>query len=249
MRNLVALGAAILMVGSVGIAGAQERLPQHSGFGTGVGESAGTGSRSQIWDKQALLERLDQPETVIGRVFAVDLAQNRLMLETGGVSTFDSQGGTSGAGASTVMTLYIGPRSNIQAIKNLSVGDEVAVQAREQTTKEQPYGTGYKTVLNVRVIRGEETMAGSGGFGQWVNPDTERGIVTESNSTHGGMTGKVLAGGLSANVGAITGSAPCFNCEPQPGWGYEATNKMAGDAITQTDYDSYDSPTLTNRTK
>ena len=249
MRNLVALGAAILMVGSVGIAGAQERLPQHSGFGTGVGESAGTGSRSQIWDKTALLERLDQPETIMGRIFAVDLAQNRLLIETGGVSTYDIQGGTSGAGASTVMTLHIGPRSNIQGIKNLNVGDEVTIQAREQTTKEQPYGTGYKTVITVTVMRGEETMAGMGGLGQWVDPDTERGIVTQNNSTHGGVVGKVLSGGLSANVGAITGSAPCFNCEPQPGWGYEATNQMAGDAITQTDYDSYDSPTLTNRTK
>lgn len=249
MRNLVALGAAILMVGSVGIAGAQERLPQHSGFGTGVGESAGTGSRSQIWDKTALLERLDQPETIMGRVFAVDLAQNRLMLETGGVGISESQEGTTGAGARTVMTLYIGDRSNIQAIKNLNVGDEVTVQAREQTTKAQPYGTGYKTVLTVTVIRGVDTMAGFGGLGQRPDPDTERGIVTNMNSTHGGVTGKVLPGGLSANVGAITGSAPCFNCEPQPGWGYEATSQMAGDAITQTDYDSYDSPTLTNRTK
>lgn len=244
MRNLVALGAAILMVGSVGIAGAQERLPQHSGFGTGVGESAGTGSRSQIWDKQALLERLDQPETVMGRVFAIDLAQNRLLLETGGVSAYDSQGGTSGAGAGTVMTLHIGPRSNIQAIKNLNVGDEVTIQAREQTTKEQPYGTGYKTVLNVTVIRGEETMAGFGGLGQRPDPDSERGIVTRSDSTHGGVVGKVVSGGLAADVGAITGTAPCWNCTPQPGWGYEATSKMAGDAITQTDYESYDSPNM-----
>ena len=249
MRNLVALGAAILMVGSVGIAGAQERLPQHSGFGTGVGESAGTGSRSQIWDKQALLERLDQPDTIMGRIFAVDLAQNRLLIQPGGASTFDFEGGTTASGVGAVVTLLIGPRSNIQAIKNLNVGDEVTIQAREQTSKAQPYGTGYKMVITVTVMRGEETMAGMGGLGQWVDPDTERGIVTQNNSTHGGVVGKVLSGGLSANVGAITGSAPCFNCEPQPGWGYEATSQMAGDAITQTDYDSYDSPTLTNRTK
>ena len=92
MRRVVALSAAILFVGSVGVAAAQERLPQHSGFGTGVGESAGTGSRSQIWDKNALLERLDQPETIIGRIFAVDFAQNRLFIETGENPTYDGLG-------------------------------------------------------------------------------------------------------------------------------------------------------------
>ncbi|MDA2911934.1 hypothetical protein MYX04_13530 [Nitrospiraceae bacterium AH_259_D15_M11_P09] len=86
MRKVIALGAVILLAGGVNLAIAQERLPQHSGFGTGVGESAGTGSRSQIWDKSALLERLDQPETIIGRVFAIDFAQGRFMIETGGIA-------------------------------------------------------------------------------------------------------------------------------------------------------------------
>ena len=100
MRKVVAFGAAILLAGSVGVAGAQERLPQHSGFGTGVGESAGTGSRSQIWDKSALLERLDQPETIIGRLFAVDFAQNRLFIETGGTGiNEETAAGRAGAGA------------------------------------------------------------------------------------------------------------------------------------------------------
>src|SRR5206468_8583916 len=58
MRNVVLMGAVILFAGSVGIAAAQERLPQNSGFGTGVGESAGTGTRSQTWDTQAFKERL-----------------------------------------------------------------------------------------------------------------------------------------------------------------------------------------------
>ncbi len=247
MRKVVAFGAAILLAGSVGVAGAQERLPQHSGFGTGVGESAGTGSRSQIWDKSALLERLDQPETIQGRLFAVDFAQNRLFIETGGTGiNEETAAGRAGAGARTVMTLYLTKRSNIQAIKALNVGDEVSIQAREETTEDQPYGTGRKLVLTVTLIRGEETMAGMGGLGQWVNPNTERGIVSNDASGHGGVVGAVLPGrvkgSIDTDVGVMTGSAPCWQCEPQPGWGYEAKGKMAGDAITKTDYRSYDNP-------
>ena len=63
-----------------------------------------------------------------------------------------------------MMTLYLTKRSNIQGIKALNVGDEVAIQAREETTEDQPYGTGRKLVLTVTVIRGEETMAGMGGI-------------------------------------------------------------------------------------
>ena len=250
MRRVVALSAAILFVGSVGVAAAQERLPQHSGFGTGVGESAGTGSRSQIWDKNALLERLDQPETIMGRIFAVDHAQNRLLIETGGTGiNEETAAGRAGAGARTVMTLHLSKRSNIEQIKALHVGDEVTIQAREETTEDQPYGTGRKIALTVTLLRGEETMAGMGGFGQHVDPNSERGLVTNSASGHGGVVGAVmpgeLTGGGTSSVGVMTGSAPCFNCEPQPGWGYEAKTKMAGDAITQTDYRSYDKPNLT----
>ncbi len=250
MRKVVAFGAAILFVGSVGVAPAQERLPQHSGFGTGVGESAGTGSRSQIWDKSALLERLDQPETIMGRVFAIDLVQHRLMIESGGTGVNEQAAeGIRGAGARTVVTLHLTKRSNIEQIKTLNVGDEVTVQAREETTEDQPYGTGRKIALTVTVMRGEETQAGMGGYGQHVDPDSERAIRSTDASGHGGVVGKVMPGtvtsGISTSVGVMTGSAPCWQCEPQPGWGYEAKGKMAGDAITETDYGSYDKPNLT----
>jgi len=84
MRNVVLMGAVILLAGSVGIAAAQERLPQASGFGTGVGDSAGTGTRSQTWDTQAFKERLSQAETVYGRVLAIDIPSHKIHLETGG---------------------------------------------------------------------------------------------------------------------------------------------------------------------
>ncbi len=238
MRNLVALGAAVLFVGSVGVAGAQEVLPQHSGFGTGVGENAGVGSRSQIWDKNALLERLSQPETVMGRVFAIDNAQGRIMIETGGTGRNEMAAeGRVGAGARTVVTLYMSDRSNSQAIKQLNVGDEVAIQAMEETTKDQPYGTGKKIALEVTVMRGEETQAGFGGFGQRPDPSTERAINTNSGSNHGGVVGQLMPGEVKGNisspVGTMTGSAPCWQCDPQPGYGYP-TNK--------TDYGDFDKP-------
>jgi len=228
------------LVGSVGVAGAQEVLPQHSGFGTGVGENAGVGSRSQIWDKNALLERLDQPETVMGRVFAIDLAQHRLMIETGGTGVNEMAAeGRRGAGARTVVTLLLTDRSNIQAIKQLHVGDEVTIQAKEETTKDQPYGTGRKIALEVSVMRGEETQAGFGGFGQRPDPNTERAINTNSGSGHGGVVGQIMPGdvttGITSPIGAITGSSPCWQCDPQPGYGYEGG---------KTDYGNYDKPTF-----
>ena len=60
MRKLRYFGAAIILVGSVSVAVAQERAPQHSGFGTGVGESQGSGTRSRVFDQDDM-ERYLQP--------------------------------------------------------------------------------------------------------------------------------------------------------------------------------------------
>lgn len=243
MRNVIMLGAAVLFAGAVGVAVAQERLPQHSGFGTGVGENAGVGSRSQIWDKQALLERLDQDETIMGRIFAVDFAQKRLMIETGGTGRNEQAAeGVAGAGARTIMTLHLTDRSNIERIMSLNVGDEVTIQAREEVTKDQPYGTGKKVALDVTVLREEETQVGFGGFGQRPDPTTERGINTESFSYHGAPLGEVQPGSVTtggSSVGEVTGTAPCWNCAPQPGWG---DNNNA-----RTDYGSFDDPTFSKK--
>jgi hypothetical protein len=44
MRKVLALGATILFVGSVGVAGAQERLQQSGGSAMGVGTGVAVGS-------------------------------------------------------------------------------------------------------------------------------------------------------------------------------------------------------------
>ncbi len=237
MRNVVLMGAVILFAGSVGVAVAQERLPQASGFGTGVGESAGTGTRSQIWDKAAFLERLSQPETIYGRVLAVDLPGRKIHLETGG-SSHDE--GRAGSGAMSSLTAYFDDKTNMEQIHVLQSGDDVIVQADEETTKAQPYGTGRKLVREITVMRGNEKLAGFGGLGQRPDPKTERGILTDNASTHGGEVGKVLPGeissGITSSIGEVTGAAPCWQCEPQPGWGFGTSNK--------SDYGGSDKPNL-----
>ena len=235
MRTVVAVSAAILLAGSLNMALAQERLPQFSGFGTGVGESSGTGTRSQIWDKNALLERLSQDETVYGRVLAVDIPGRKMHLETGGSSHDEGRAGT---GAMSSLTVYLDDNTNMDQIRVLQSGDDVTLQVREEVTERQPYGTGRKLVHQVTVLRGNEKLAGFGGLGQRPDPRTERGIITENLGITGGIPGAVIPGevttGIVSPIGEVTGAAPCWQCEPQPGWGYGTS--------TKSDWGSSDKP-------
>ena len=108
MRKVLALGAAVLFIGSVGVAGAQERLPQSSsgsgfGVGAGVGDVSGNSGRTQAFDRTAFIDRLGQAETVFGRVLAIDIPGSKLHLETGGSSHDEGRAGT---GAMSSLTLY-----------------------------------------------------------------------------------------------------------------------------------------------
>ena len=120
MRNVLALGAAVLFIGSVGVVGAQERLPQSSsgsgfGVGAGVGDVSGSSGRTQAFDRNAFIDRLGQAETVYGRVLAIDVPGYKLHLETGGSSHDEGRAGTgatdSPAATSTAAaTARINPR-------------------------------------------------------------------------------------------------------------------------------------------
>jgi hypothetical protein len=234
MRKVLALGTAILFVGSVGVSIAQERLQSNQsgmGVGTGVGDVSGSSTRVTTFDRTSFLDRLSQPETVYGRVFALDLAQNRLMIETGGAGSINDQGqeGKSGYGARTVMTLLIDEHSNMQSLKGINVGDDVSIQVREQVTENQPFGTGKKLVLEAYVVHIDATKQGFGGLGQRPDPQNERSIDTNRGGITGGIAGSVLPGeiksGITSPVGEYTGAAPCWQCEPQPGWGNAVGNK------------------------
>jgi hypothetical protein len=241
MRKVFLFGAVILFAGSVGVGLAQERLPGtgvgEAGLGPSSGESSGTGTRSQTWDKSAFLERLSQAETVFGRVLAIDIPGKKLHLETGGSSHDEGRAGT---GAMSSLTLYMDGQTNVELIRGLNAGDDVIVTAREETTTAQPYGTGRKLVRDVTVLRGNEKMAGFGGLGQRPNPNTERGIETNSGGVTGGIPNQMMPGevekalGFNSNVGEVTGAAPCWQCNPQPGWGNASS--------TNSDYGSSEKP-------
>src|SRR5574341_658926 len=162
MRNVLALGAAVLLVGSVSVAMAQERLQSHQqgmGNGGGVGDVSGTSTRVTTFDRTNFLERLSQPETVYGRVLAVDIPGGKLFLETGG-SSHDE--GRAGAGAMSSLTLYFDDKTNMDAIKALQAGDDLSLQVVEATTAQQQFGTGRKLIREVTVLRGNEKLAGFG---------------------------------------------------------------------------------------
>ena len=226
MRNVLALGAAILFIGSVSVAAAQERLPQGSagssfGVGNGVGDVSGNDNRSQAFDRNAFLERLSAPANIFGRVLGVDAPGRKLHLETGGSSHDEGRAGT---GTMNYLTAYLDSNTNMDQIKALNSGDDVMVQVSQETTAAQPFGTGRYLVREITVLRGNEKLAGFGGLGQRPNPNTERGIDTNSGSSHGGIVGQVLpgevhGGSVHTTIGDFTGAAPCWNCAPQPGWG------------------------------
>jgi hypothetical protein len=229
MRKVLALGAAVLFVGSIGVAGAQERLQSNQsgmGVGQGVGDVSGSSTRVTTFDRSNFLDRLSQPETVYGRVLAVDLPGKKMHLESGG-SSHDE--GRAGSGAMNYRTVYFDDRTNMDQIRVIETGDDVTIQAIEETTAAQPYGTGKKIVREVTVLRGNEKLAGFGGLGQRPNPMTERGIETNSSSMTGGIAGGVIPGkidsGITSPVGEYTGAAPCWQCEPQPGWGNNVGTK------------------------
>lgn len=225
MRKVLALGAAVLLVGSVSVATAQERLQSNQsglGVGEGVGDVAGQSPHATTFDRTSFLERLSQAETMHGRVIGLDLPGKRLFLEMGG-SSHDE--GRAGGGAMNYRTMYFDDRTNYDQIRTIETGDDLTIQAVEETTVNQPFGTGKKIVREITVLRGNEKFAGFGGLGQRPNPMTERGINTNSGGITGGVTGAVLPGTatgvVTTGVAEFTGAAPCWNCEPQPGWGYQ----------------------------
>ncbi len=230
MRNVLALGAAILCIGSMNVAVAQERLQQSGGsamgVGTGVGDVSGNANRVQAFDRSSFIDRLSLPETIYGRVLAVDFPGAKMHLETGG-SSHDE--GRAGAGVMSSMTVYFDERTSLDQIKALNSGDDISLQVIEAVTPHQQYGVGRKIVREVYLLRGNERLAGFGGLGQRPNPSTERAIVTNGGGVTGGVPGAVLPGKITGTIdttiGEYTGAAPCWNCEPQPGWGYQTQTK------------------------
>ena len=223
MRKLGYFGAAIILASSVSVAVAQERAPQHVGFGTGVGESQGVGDRSRVMDEGDMLRYLSAPETVMGEVVAINYPANKLLIDMGGSS---HDGRQTLRGGLNIMTLYIDGKTNMENLKAVNSGDYVTIQAREETTDSQPYGTGRKMVREVYVIEGSQLLGGEdnpnfgGGLGQRPDMTNYRGIATPTAGYTGVPEGGIQEGsinsGISSSVGTMTGAAPCWQCAPQP---------------------------------
>jgi hypothetical protein len=232
MRKVGIIGAAIILASSVGVAFAQERAPQHVGYGTGVGDSQGVGDRSRVMDEGDFLRYLSAPETISGEVVAVNLAAGILYLDMGGSSHDERQSLT---GSLNMQPLYIDDKTNLENLRSIGKGDYVSVQIRQETTDEQKFSTGRKLVREVYVLDGAQVRGGAdnedfgGGFGQRPNPYKYRGIHTRTAGNTGvpigGMQQGDVTSGITSPIGIITGAAPCWQCAPQPDTVNERTDK------------------------
>jgi hypothetical protein len=224
MRKLVFLSAAFILAGSVGVAMAQiERAPQQVGFGTGVGESQGVGDRSRVMDEGDMLRYLSQPETIMGEVVAIDNPAGKMYIDMGGSSHDERQ---TLRGGLNMKELWFDDETNRENLKSIGKGDYVSIQAVDETTKSQKFGTGRKMVRTVYVLEGSQLLGGEdnpnfgGGFGQRPDPTNYRGIVTATAGytgvPEGGLQEGNVSGGITSSLGSVTGAAPCWQCAPQP---------------------------------
>ncbi len=189
-------------------------------------------------DQDDMLRYLSAPETIHGEVLGVDLAGKKLYLQTGGGSLDERQ---TLRGALNIMTLYINDETNLASLKSLNKGDQIAVSVREETTKDQPFGTGNKLVKEVYVVKGSQLLGGAdnpgfgGGLGQRPDPLNAASIPALGGSYTGVPAGSVQPGavdtGITSEVGVVTGAAPCWQCAPQPDTVNARTDKTLG-----TDY-------------
>ena len=221
MRKLGYFGAAIILASSVSVAVAQERAPQHVGFGTGVGESQGVGDRSRVMDAddfKAYIDNFLQTATIQGEVIGINNAMGELFLDMGG-SSQDVRGGRN------LMTLYFDRKTNMENLKAVNAGDFVAVAVADETTEDQQFGTGRKMVRTVYVMDGTQLLGGldntdfGGGLGQKPNPTKFRGIHTPTAGYSGVPDGGLQEGvvkDMTQHIGVVTGAAPCWNCASQP---------------------------------
>jgi len=240
MRKLGYFGAAIILAGSVSVAVAQERAPQHSGFGTGVGESQGSGTRARVMDEDDMLRYLSAPETVMGKVVGVNYAAGILYLEMGGSSQDERQ---MQSGAMNIQSLYFDDDTNIESVKMVGKGDYVTVSAIQETDAAHQFSTGRKLVRQVYVLEGNQLLGGEdnpdfgGGLGQRPDQLNTAGLPATGGSytgvPEGGIQMGAVSSGISTSVGKITGAAPCWQCAPQPETVNGPTNKTIA-----TDYGS-----------
>jgi len=176
----------------VGETVAQERSVLQEGF-----QSSGTaGGVTNAY----MRELLSKPETIYGRLWGKDIPGGKIYVETGG---------------GALVTLRLGPKTNMENVKGIDLGNDVEVQAMRiyrrlgsgSFAADIPEGDAY--VLDLSVIRAAVTptqLVPQAGY----DPDTDRGIRSRDASDMGGIGGT------------------CWNCyAPDSGYGtdYEKGEK------------------------
>ena len=184
-----ALFSIMLLVGETV---AQERSVLQEGF-----QSSGTaGGVTNAY----MRELLSKPETIYGRLWGKDIPGGKIYVETGG---------------GALVTLRLGPKTNMENVKGIDLGNDVEVQAMRiyrrlgsgSFAADIPEGDAY--VLDLSVIRAAVTptqLVPQAGY----DPDTDRGIRSRDASDMGGIGGT------------------CWNCyAPDSGYGtdYEKGEK------------------------
>jgi len=187
--SAVALFSITLLVGETV---AQERSVLQEGF-----QSSGTaGGVTNAY----MRELLSKPETIYGRLWGKDIPGGKIYVETGG---------------GALVTLRLGPKTNMENVKGIDLGNDVEVQAMRiyrrlgsgSFAADIPEGDAY--VLDLSVIRAAVTptqLVPQAGY----DPDTDRGIRSRDASDMGGIGGT------------------CWNCyAPDSGYGtdYEKGEK------------------------
>lgn len=235
MRKVGIIGAAIILASSIGVVFAQERAPQHVGYGTGVGESQGVGDRSRVMDAGDFgryIQNFLETSTIQGEVIAVNQPMGHILIDMGGSSHDERQ---TLRGGLNVQTLYFDSKTNMENVKAVNSHDYVAVAVEDETTEDQKFATGRKMVRTIYVLDGSQLLGGAdnedfgGGLGQRPNPYKFRGINTKTAGYTGVPEGGIQEGnvmtGIISPVGSTTGAAPCWQCAPQPDTVNERTDK------------------------
>ena len=180
MNRLLAIGAfALFSMIVAGTAMAQEGQVVGDGYLQGGTGKCATGPSCGA-DNNFIRELASKPETIYGRLWGKDMAAGKIYVETGG---------------GALVTVRLGPESNMDNFKAVGVGNDVEVQAKRNMKRigqgafaaDIPDGDAFG--LDIAVIRAAvnpSALVPQAGY----QPNTDRGINTDSNSQLGGVGGQ-----------------------------------------------------------
>jgi hypothetical protein len=158
---------------------AQEGQVVGDGYLNGGTAKIATGAAGGA-DNNLIRELASRPETIFGRLWGKDMASGKIYVETGGGS---------------LVTVRLSPESNMENFKAVGVGNDVEIQAKRNMKRlgqgafaaDIPDGDPFG--LDIAVMRAAvnpSALVPQAGY----QPNTDRGINTDSNSHMGGVGGQ-----------------------------------------------------------